>query len=181
MENFNLKEHDFNEAKNAIKKFSENSDSVAQFSTVAQKNWLFSHNVTGEELNKFIMEVQAQFYGAGKTQVEIIKEFGQIYNALESLDKGYIQGIMLSVNGVEEDQKEIKNLFKVQTKTVEKLQNLFKTQEDTVHKLEENIEILKKVENKVNHSTPIIVALIILFLISISNLVINILQLMHII
>lgn len=173
MEELNIKEHNFKEAKNAIKKFSEDSDEIVRFDTVQEKNWVFAHNVTGEELNKFILQVQNKFYEGNKTQIEIIKEFGQVYKALESLDKDYINSIILTMKSVETDQKQIKKLYKVQ--------------EETVNKLKKNVEEIKLVDNKIqnvdsktNNSGFIIFATLI-SIVSLANLVLIILMLIHII
>src|SRR5690606_7929709 len=91
-----IQTHNFENAKNALKKFSENIPSSVNLPTVATHGvWgLFSRDVTGSELNNLTYKVQKCLIATNKQQERVIKEFEQIYQTFEALDKDYIQGLI---------------------------------------------------------------------------------------
>ena len=134
--------HDFEKAKNEIKTFSEqtttdldlkrvdNSKGVGEF----LGDWFFGrgigldHKVTGEELNDLTSQIQTHLHSINNTQIKLIKEFGQVYSALEALDKDYIQAILVSIKateetseGIQKTQEQIKKIVENQRKTLEEL------------------------------------------------------------
>lgn len=134
--------HDFEKAKKEIKTFSEqtttdldlkrvdNSKGVGEF----LGDWFFGrgigldHKVTGEELNDLTSQIQTHLYSINNTQIKLIKEFGQVYSALEALDKDYIQAILVSIKateetseGIQKTQEQIKKIVENQRKTLEEL------------------------------------------------------------
>lgn len=134
--------HDFEKAKNEIKTFSEqtatdldlkrvdNSKGVGEF----LGDWFFGrgigldHKVTGEELNDLTSQIQTHLHSINTTQIKLIKEFGQVYSALEALDKDYIQAILVSIKateetsgGIQKTQEQIKKIVENQRKTLEEL------------------------------------------------------------
>ena len=142
MDEFVVKTHDFEEAKLAIKKFSEETTTDLDFQRVSDKKgvgeWLgdavfgggigFNHKVTGKELNDLTVQVESHLHSVNNTQIKLIKQFGQVYTALEALDKYYIQGILISIKATEKtserivaDHEDIKKLQKNQKKTLEEL------------------------------------------------------------
>lgn len=144
MEERIIEKHDFEEAKLAIKAFSEQTTTDLSFSQVNDKKgvgeWLgdaifgggigTSHKVTGKELNDLTVQVQTHLRSVNQTQIKLIKEFGQVYNALEALDNDYIQGILISIKATEETserieatQEQIKKIVEGQKKTLEVLKN----------------------------------------------------------
>ena len=143
--------HDFENAKNEIKKFSEHTKTDLDIKKVSDKKgvgeWLgdaifgggigFDHKVTGQELNELTVQIQEHLYGINNTQIKIIKEFGHVYNALEALDKDYIQAILVSIKAtektserIEATQEQIKKIVEDQRKTLEVLKK-FKQKLDT--------------------------------------------------
>ena len=91
-----IRTHDFVEAKNKIKEFTDNppkNKSLKKFETKDGPFHLFDHNVTGEELNEFIVKIQAIMNEFVETDRKFIDEFKDVYDAFESLDNDYIQGI----------------------------------------------------------------------------------------
>lgn len=137
-----IKYHDFENAKKELKKFSEqtntglylksvdNSKSVGEF----LGDWFWGrgigrdHMVTGEEFNDLTQGIQKHLSGINDTQNKLIKEFGQVYSALEALDKDYIQAILVSIKATEETsesiqqtQEQIKKIVENQRKTLEEL------------------------------------------------------------
>ena len=137
--------HDFENAKKEIKNFSEQTTTDLDLKRVEDSKgigefWgdLFlgrgigkDHMVRGEELNDLTSQIQKYLYSINNTQIKLIKEFGQVYNALEALDKDYIQAIVASIKateetseGVKETKKQNKKLANNQRKTLETLKKL---------------------------------------------------------
>lgn len=134
--------HDFKKAKNQIKEFSEQTTTDLDLKRVADSkdvgeflgDWFFGrgigtdHLVKGEELNDLTSQIQTHLHRINNTQIKLIKEFGQVYSALEALDKDYIQAIMISIKATEEasekiqkTQEQIKKIVENQRKTLEEL------------------------------------------------------------
>lgn len=73
-------------------------------------------------------QVQECLQSVNATQIKLIKEFGQVYSALEALDKDYIQAILISIKatektseGIQETQGQIGKIVENQRKTLEEL------------------------------------------------------------
>ena len=150
MDELIVKQHNFQKAKKQLKKFSEEiPEEVALNKVDNDKGFgefvgdlLFGrglgldHKVTGEELNELTSEIQTHLHSINETQIKLIKEFGQVYNALENLDKGYIEGILTSIKATEKTSEEI-------VATQEKIAAIVDDQSTT-------IEILKKFKKKLD-------------------------------
>lgn len=134
--------HEFENAKKEIKKFSEQTTTDLDLRRVDDSkgvgeflgDWFFGrgigkdHIVKGEELNDLTSQIQTHLYSINNTQIKLIKEFGQVYSALEALDKDYIQAILVSIKateetsvGIQKAQEQIKKIVENQRKTLEEL------------------------------------------------------------
>lgn len=134
--------HDFENAKKELKKFSEQTTTDLELKKVGDSKGLgeflgdwflgrgigLNHKVTGEELNELTSQIQTHLYSINNTQIKLIREFGQVYSALEALDKDYIQAILASIKATEETsqsiqetQGQIKKIVENQRKTLEEL------------------------------------------------------------
>ena len=134
--------HDFENAKKEIKKFSEQTTTDLDLKRVDDSkgvgeflgDWFFGrgigkdHLVKGEELNDLMSQIQTHLHSINNTQIKLIKEFGQVYSALEALDKDYIQAILISIKateetseGIQKTQEQIKKIVENQRKTLEEL------------------------------------------------------------
>lgn len=152
-----VKAHDFEKAKQSIKKFSEQTSTDISIRGVNEKksggewikNAIFNHElgvhhkVTGEEFNELTKQVQSHFISVNNTQIKLIKEFGEVYKALESLDKDYIQAILISVKmaeetsqGVANNQKRIQSMMEDHKRTLEILKK-FKEKLDSYGHLQD--------------------------------------------
>lgn len=104
-----IKPHDFQNEKNALKKFSEQKINEIQIDKVkSEERFLFFkrvHQVTGAELNNITSEIQSFLIYQNQLSQRIIEEFGHVYRAFESLDKDYITGIVASIKSAEEVSK----------------------------------------------------------------------------
>ena len=122
-----IKEHDFKNAIRRIKEFSQSSEEEMSLPTVETDGgflWLGDHKVTGEEFNDRLAIIQELFIEVNDGLIRTGREFGEVYNALQALDKDYIQAILISMKAIEKTseriektQGDIKNIVKDQ-KTV---------------------------------------------------------------
>ena len=95
-----IKYHDFENAKKEIKRFSEQTTTNLDLKRVEDSKGVgeflrdfpwgdgisLKHKVTGEELNEITSQIQSHLHSINNTQIKLIKEFGQVYSALEALD-----------------------------------------------------------------------------------------------
>ena len=142
MDKMVVKQHDFENAKQEIKEFSEQTVTDIDLRRVdssksageAITDWLWGrgigtdHIVKGAELNSVTSQVQECLQSVNATQIKLIKEFGQVYSELEALDKDYIQAILISIKatektseGIQETQGQIGKIVENQRKTLEEL------------------------------------------------------------
>lgn len=101
----NIKNEKFEINKARIKAFSNSLPHPIRLEAVEENGGLFNlfdHNVTGKELNSLITNLQRAFRQNNEVNKDIIKEFRTVYNTFESLDKGYIQGILASTASASE-------------------------------------------------------------------------------
>lgn len=134
MTEYSIQKTDFEKQKKELKAFSEQpatSTELDQFSTDGQWSdfWsgglagvLSGHKVTGEEINSLVTKLQSCFAEINECYRKVIKEFGQVYETFEALDKGYIQGILISVKSAEKASQEAKDAQKDINDTIKALQ-----------------------------------------------------------
>lgn len=118
-----IQRHDFNKYKNNLKKFSEQLPEQIKIEKVETEGFFFftDHKVTGSELNRVTSEIQDNLIILMNGQNKIIKEFNDIYNAFETLDKDYISGILSALKSSEEAHLRLKNQVDSQKAFVEKV------------------------------------------------------------
>ena len=107
-----ISNHDFNAAKEQLKKFAEQDIKELKFDKVRTHEDIFGlewaeHGVTGKELNSLIEKLQKYFSNVYDRDQNLIKEFGEVYEALEALDKDYIQAILTSVSAIKKTNEKI--------------------------------------------------------------------------
>ena len=125
-----IKTHNFEDAKRRLKEVSEKKIEGFEINIVGTKDkFLFlegDHKVTGEEFNNRIKAINQHLTNLHTKTYENNKEFGEVYNALEALDKDYIAVILTSINAIEEVSKhmreEIDTIKEVQKKILENFQ-----------------------------------------------------------
>ena len=108
----NISQHDFDEAKEHLKEFAEQSQDELYFDKVKTHEDFFGfefaeHGVNGREFNTLVEKTQNYISKFYDNQQKLIEEFGQVYKALEALDKDYIQAILSSVAAIEHTNKKI--------------------------------------------------------------------------
>ncbi|SEK56725.1 hypothetical protein SAMN04487838_1228 [Streptococcus equinus] len=114
----------FKEAKKNIDKFAKSVPKKSALPMLAEKKegLFFTHDakVKAEDVNKITESVQKSLKANNNHIIKIYKEFTSIYNAFDSLDKDYMQRILLNteaakeankkaVRGLEENQKLIES------------------------------------------------------------------------
>lgn len=136
----NINRHSFEKAKKDLKEFSGQTPSQINLPTVNVYDegllWDSKHKVYGSELNNLTYSIQDKLIKFNNAQIKFIREFEEVYNALEALDKEYITAIITS----------IKNIEKTNDKIVEaqnEIEELQETQKITLLKL---LEFKKKLE-----------------------------------
>ena len=155
--------HDFEVAKEQLKKFAEQDTENLKFEKVRTHEKIFDlefseHGVTGTEFNKLIEQIQNYFANFYDRQQDLIKEFGQVHQALEILDKDYIQAILSTVKAIEKtnqniqiEQKRLDNSIKRQESTLQVLKKFKDDINDFNSKINtnESINLIKQVETQV--------------------------------
>lgn len=134
-----IKTHDFELAKRGLKEFSQKEEDELQIDTVRTDGGflgLGDHKVTGYELNSRLSTIQEHLIDLNTTNNRTIKEFGQVYSALEALDKDYIQAILISIKATEKTSERIQE-------TQEKIKKIVDDQKKT-------LEVLKKFKQKMD-------------------------------
>lgn len=131
MANLVVKTHDFEVAKQRLKDFSQKQAKDLELDTVRTDGGflgLGDHKVTGYELNNRLSSIQGHLIDLNSANNKTIKEFRQVYETFEILDRDYIQGIVASVKATEktseklhETQEDLKKVVENQKKTLEML------------------------------------------------------------
>lgn len=151
----NISPYDFNEAKELLKEFAEQSRDELYFDTVKTHDDLFGfefteHTVTGKEFNTLVEQTQNYISKFYEKQQETIDAFSQVYKALEGLDKGYIQAIVTTVAAIEHTNKKIQQEQARIDKTIEKQASTLQVLKQFKEKFNENNhkETIEEHENR---------------------------------
>lgn len=141
-----IKRHRFDLAQNRLKEFSEGTEADIEIAKVRTDGGLldlFDHLVTGDEFNSRIKAIQKHFIAVNQTNNKVIKEFREVYNALDALDKEYIASILANVKAIEKTSNDVRSQ---QKKLVEHHEELKKHQteiEDSVKTISKIVQVLK--------------------------------------
>ena len=145
-----IKSHNFENSKNQLKKFSEAIPSQTELPTVADKGGLlgwFDHKVTGDELNVLTNKVQEHLINNNKLLVQFFKEFGQVYNTFEALDKEYIQIMITAIKAAEEASNQAENSASKAEKNTVDIKKMMKAQDEII----EHLTVFKNKIEKYKH------------------------------
>lgn len=111
MNEITIKKHSFELAKNRLKNFSEQTEAEYEIKRVKTEGgflWLGDHKVTGDELNERLETIQKHFIAVNETNNKVIKEFREVYNALDVLDRDYITSIVNNVKAIEKTSNDVR-------------------------------------------------------------------------
>lgn len=144
-----IKQHNFEIAKNRLKEFSEKTETNFELKGVDTDGFFpFSdHRVTGQELNTKLANIQGHFITINETNNKIIREFREVYNALDVLDKDYITSIIANIKAIEKTSNDVRiqqNILKQHNEKLENQQNKL-----DIHQVEINksVESISKIVN----------------------------------
>lgn len=160
--------HYFEEAKNNLKSILDRTKAnpeLAQVKTFGGLFNLFSHNVTGDELNELTAQIQKHLIGLNNFDSDIITQMEELYQTIDALDKDYIQKIVISLQCAEKASQDAQKALTETNKTVSEyaatqkdLQTAQSTLCDTneridktVSQLEKTIVVLSKFKSKVDN------------------------------
>lgn len=113
----------FEAAKIGIKNFSQNLPHTPSLNKFEEETFfgLMSKNVTGGDMNRFIEQLQKMFYESNASIVKLFKEFKEVYNVLEILDKEYIEKFEKTLNHLEKVSNEANDVAKDNKRIIETL------------------------------------------------------------
>ena len=106
-----IKRHSFDLAKNRLKEFSEKTEAELEIDKVRTDGGFLGfgdHKVTGYELNRRLETIQEHFIAVNTTNNKVIKEFREVYNAFDILDKDYITSIVANVKAIEKTSNDVR-------------------------------------------------------------------------
>ena len=162
----NIRKHDFDEAKEHLKEFAEQSQDELYFDKVRTHEDFFGfefaeHGVTGKEFNTLVEQTQNYISKFYEKQQETIDAFSQVYKALEGLDKGYIQAIVTTVAAIKHTNKKIQQEQARIDKTIEKQASTLQVLKQFKEKFNENNhkETIEEHENRLSKLDDRIVSL----------------------
>lgn len=155
--------HDFNAAKEQLKKFAEQDVEELKFEKVRTHEDFFGvewaeHGVTGKEFNSLVEKVQKYFSKVYDRDQNLIEEFGEVYKALEALDKDYIQAILTSVSAIKKtneklsiDQERIDQTIEKQKATLIALKQFKESVSSQLSEIDSSqlIGLIEQLENRV--------------------------------
>lgn len=145
-----IQPHKFEEAKNKIKEFVNQTNSDKTLSKVEEKNWIFDHKVTGEEFNNLVVQIQNGLVDLQKTDITVFHQFEAVYDAFEALDKDYIAAILVNVKNAEEASKQAQEANATLKTVIDKQEKILKKQEEVIGVLKSHKEKLDKLQHLEN-------------------------------
>lgn len=155
-----VNKHSFEEAKNRIKEFSEIKEAELAINEVKKDGsflGLGDHKVTGREFNDRMETIQNHLIDINKTNNKTIKEFREIYNALETLDKDYISRIVASIKAIEKTSNDVRvqqGILSQHNKKIQTQQNKLDAHQGDIENIVENLKktvtVLKSFKEKLD-------------------------------
>lgn len=143
-----IERHSFDLAKNRLKEFSEKTEAELEIDKVRTEGGLFGwgdHKVTGEELNSRLGTIQRHFIAVNTTNSKVIKEFREVYNALDALDKDYITSIVANVKAIEKTSNDVRGQQGTLKQHNEKLMNQQSKLDEQQAEIEKTVANISKI------------------------------------
>ncbi|SDX59089.1 hypothetical protein [Eubacterium barkeri] len=148
MNELDIKRHSFDLAKKRLKEFSEKNMAELAIDRVKTDGDFFGlgdHKVTGYELNNRLESIQGHLIDINSTNNKTIKEFREIYNALNALDKDYITSIVASVKAIEKTSNDVKAQQEVLKQHHDKIVNQQNKLDFHQVEIDKNVDNMKKI------------------------------------
>lgn len=153
-----IKKHNFQKTLKRLKAFSERQKEEIEIKSVATYDFglmglVFDsdHKVTGREFNDRIEDIQNILIRLNKKNIEIVKEFNDIYETFDYLDKEYISAILSVLKGLEKTSDDVKvqqTELKKHHAVLERQQNKLDSHQGEIDNIISNMEITIKVLQK---------------------------------
>lgn len=150
-----IKKHNFQKTLKRLKAFSERKKEEIEIESVANYDYgIFfdsDHKVTGREFNTRIEDIQDILIRLNKKNIEIVKEFNDVYQTFDYLDKEYISAILSVLKGVEKTSDDVKvqqTELKKHHIALEQQQNKLDSHQGEIDNIISNMEITIKVLQK---------------------------------
>lgn len=143
-----IKRHSFDLAKNRLKEFSEKTEAELEIDKVQTDGGflgLGDHKVTGYELNRRLETIQGNFIAVNTTNNKVIREFREVYNALDVLDKDYITSIVANVKAIEKTSNDVRVQQETLKQHNEKLANQQSKLDAHQTEIEKNVANISKI------------------------------------
>lgn len=148
MDEIAIKRHSFDLAKNRLKEFSEKTEAELEIDKVRTDGGflgLGNHKVTGYELDGRLETIQEHFIAVNTTNNTVIKEFREVYNALDVLDKDYITSIVANVKAIEKTSNDVRVQQGILKQHNEKLANQQSKLDVHQVEIEKNVANISKI------------------------------------
>ncbi|WP_445002701.1 hypothetical protein [Exiguobacterium alkaliphilum] len=148
MNEVEIKRHNFELAKNRLKEFAEKTEAELEIDKVRTEGGFFGlgdHKVTGSELNRRLETIQQHFIAVNKINNKTIKEFREVYNVFDALDKEYITSIVTNVKAVEKTSNDVRTQQKTLKRHNEKLANQQSKLDAHQVEIEKNVANISKI------------------------------------
>lgn len=150
-----IKKHNFQKTLKRLKAFSEREKEEIEIKSVANYDYgIFfdsDHKVTGREFNTRIEDIQDVLIRLNKKNIEIVKEFNDVYKTFDYLDKEYISAILSVLKGVEKTSDDVKvqqTELKKHHIALEQQQNKLDSHQGEIDNIISNMEVTIKVLQK---------------------------------
>lgn len=148
MDEITIRRHNFDLAKNRLKEFSEKTEAELEIDKVQTDGGflgLGDHKVTGYEFNRRLETIQGHFIAVNTTNNRVIKEFREIYNALDVLDKDYLASIVANVKAIEKSSNDVRVQQGILKQHNEKLANQQSKLDAHQDEIEKNVANISKI------------------------------------
>ena len=148
MNEIEIRRHNFDLAKNRLKEFSAKTEAELAIDRVRTDGDFFGwgdHKVTGYELNRRLETIQKHFIAVNTTNNKVIKEFREVYNALDALDRDYIASIVANVRAIEKTSNDVREQQKILKQHNEKLTNQQSKLDAHQVEIEKNVDNISKI------------------------------------
>lgn len=181
-----IKRHNFDQALRKINQFSNNVPSIPYIPKFEIDGGMFGwgkHYINGKEMNSYVEKIQDIFRKQNDIIVSTIREFREIYNTFDYLDREYIQGILGTANAAREasnqantasnqaktaseqakdaanralkNEADIRKEVEALSKIVLKLKNIKEEFNSKIHTLEQSFSLLcENIKVDIAHQIP---------------------------
>ena len=153
----NIKAPKFDNAKEQLKALEKKVPNKVTLDKVDTKGTIIpwnSHNVTGDEVNRLILNIEKSLIKVNENITPLYKEFTKVYNTFNELDNEYIQGILGAVKSANIASKQAKDASDKALRALGKAENAQNDIKKTIEALQITVNALKKFKesttNKLN-------------------------------